>query len=252
MFDSGLSRTSVSSTRVTTQESRGRSIKIFGCMEKELSPLPSLSPRYPRVILRTRWKIVRDLNFFLDKLHRRSECGLHLGAGASRIEGLKNCDLYHPDADEKVDCRDLSRFADASVDLIETHHMIEHLSLADADRAIGEWARVMMPGGFLILTCPDINRVCLMWLSQSIRHAIAFGPRARERASAAREEAMKMLVGPQNYEGMVHQSAYDRQRLVAKLRLAGFIPEFCYTGFPDRPTPSLLVIARRAITTCAS
>jgi hypothetical protein len=48
----------------------------------------------------------------VETLRRNAVQGLHLGCGGTRIEGLINCDLYHPDADAQVDALDLSRFAE--------------------------------------------------------------------------------------------------------------------------------------------
>jgi predicted SAM-dependent methyltransferase len=59
--------------------------------------------------------------------------------GANRLPLLINCDLFNPEADLKADATNLSMFDDGTVDLIESHHMIEHLSFKDADLALTEW-----------------------------------------------------------------------------------------------------------------
>jgi predicted SAM-dependent methyltransferase len=170
-------------------------------------------------------------------MRKRARRGLHLGAAGTKLEGLVNCDLFDPAADRKVDATDLTEFADSSVDLIEHHHMIEHLSLEQVDRALREWARVLVPGGILVMTCPDLLRVCLVYLKHRAINLIR--PRDYEL-----EYVIRMLVGSQEHEGMFHKSHYDARRMRKLLPEHGFCVEFTYP-YPRRMTPSLLVIARR-------
>ncbi len=109
--------------------------------------MPKMRPVvYPQTFLRRRSAVHRDIEQLLRLIRERASVGLHLGAAGSRIPGLINCDLFDPNADRKVDATDLSSFEDGSVDLIEHHHMMEHLSFVQADRALMEWARVLKPG----------------------------------------------------------------------------------------------------------
>ena len=56
---------------------------------------------------------------------------------------------------EVGDCRDLSRFADASVDLVFASNLLEHLDL-DANSALVQHVRrVLRPGGRLLLVQPN-------------------------------------------------------------------------------------------------
>ncbi len=194
---------------------------------------------YPRSFFRRRSAVHRDIGQLLSEIRRRSTLGLHLGAAGTRIPGLVNCDLFDPGADRKIDATDLSSFGDGSVDLIEHHHMMEHLSFVQADRALAEWARVLKPGGFLVVTCPDLLRVC--WLYVKNRGLDLIRPR-----DGAIEYTIKMLVGSQEHEGMFHKTHYDARRMRRLLPGYGFSVDFCYP-YPNRPTPSLLTIARREI-----
>ena len=91
------------------------------------------------------------------------------------------------------------------------------------------------PRGFLVLTCPDITRVCRLWLLESVCH------RARTRP----ERIARMFAGPQIHAGMFHRNVFDARRLSDLLVAQGFSVDFTHTPYPIRPTPSLLVIARR-------
>ena len=54
---------------------------------------------------------------------------------------------------------DMAAVADASMDAIFSSHNIEHLYPFEAPMAVAEFARVLKPDGFLIITCPDLQAV---------------------------------------------------------------------------------------------
>lgn len=150
---------------------------------------------------------------------------------------MVNCDLFDPSADRKVDAIRLDEFDTESVDVIEHHHMIEHLSIEDLNRAVSEWHRVLKNGGRLIFTCPDIARVCRHYLLLKIRGLVSDQTRNTE-------YAIKMLVGSQEHEGMFHKNHFDPGRVRKMFPAFGFQVE-CITAYPMRPTPSMLVVARK-------
>ncbi|HEY3696643.1 class I SAM-dependent methyltransferase [Phenylobacterium sp.] len=57
---------------------------------------------------------------------------------------------------------DLSAVADASVDALFSSHNIEHLYPFEAPVALAEFARVLTPEGFVIVTCPDLQSVAAL------------------------------------------------------------------------------------------
>lgn len=96
---------------------------------------------------------------------------LHVGCGGEYILGRYGFDpeiwqeiRFDIDAECKPDIvgdmRDLSAFADNSVDAIFSSHNIEHLYPHDVLTALKEFCRVLKPEGFLLLSCPDIQPVC--------------------------------------------------------------------------------------------
>lgn len=196
--------------------------------------------RFPATWGGLRPALQRRIDDTLAEMRQRAGLGLHLGAGAVRIPGLLNCDLYDEAAEERVDCLNLSQYADGTVDHIETHHMLEHLDYDEVDRALKEWHRALRPGGKLVLTCPDVTRVAMRWVLLSLWPFRAVANRNGKRAYA-----LKMLYGPQSAPGMVHKSGHDRHTLRSMLGSHGFDVEFSFTPYPRRPTPSLLVVASK-------
>jgi len=86
---------------------------------------------------------------------------LHLGCGAVHQEGFVNVDVKATAATDLVaSACDLSMIGDGTVERIETYHMIEHISEEAAHRAACEWLRVLIPGGALVVECPNLTACC--------------------------------------------------------------------------------------------
>ena len=187
-----------------------------------------------------------ELDRLLSQLRTAAQQGLHLGCGATHLDGMINCDLFHPDADLKIDATDLSGFADGSVDMIETHHMLEHFSIKEAPLALAEWHRALAPGGILVLSCPDLTKVCMKWLMYSLSYPFTrFNKKLADIVDGTRDYIIRMFVGPQDYEGMLHKSAYDKHQLRRLVEASRFEVISLTSGYPARPTPSLFLIARK-------
>jgi SAM-dependent methyltransferase len=58
---------------------------------------------------------------------------------------------------EVGDCTDLSRFGDASFDVVFASNLIEHLDRSQAQRLLAGAARVLRPGGRLVLMQPNFR-----------------------------------------------------------------------------------------------
>jgi SAM-dependent methyltransferase len=187
--------------------------------------------RYPRTWLQPGWLVARRVKRLLTRL-RQSAVVLHLGAGGKRVPGAINCDLYDPGADRQWDATRLTEVPSGSVDVIEHHHLIEHLSAADLTLALAEWARVLKIGGLLVVSAPDLERVLERWLAMSELERWDYG--------------IKMIYGSQEHEGLFHKNGFTPGRLAAVLNSAGFVVEWSYRGFPRRPTPSFILIARNS------
>jgi SAM-dependent methyltransferase len=55
---------------------------------------------------------------------------------------------------------DMSSVPNEGVDAIFSSHNIEHLHHHEHPAAFQEFLRVLKPGGFVVLTCPDLQSVC--------------------------------------------------------------------------------------------
>lgn len=88
--------------------------------------------------------------------------GLDLGCGNEKVwPKCVGIDSGHHfgrgDADIDGDVRDLSLFSDNSLDYIFSSHVLEHIKEEDVPTVLKEWARVLKPGGHLMLYVPSAN-----------------------------------------------------------------------------------------------
>src|SRR5437763_14389901 len=85
---------------------------------------------------------------------------LHIGAGTSPLAGWTNVDILpYPGVDAVLDVTRGLPFE--NVELIFAEHFLEHLSLADALRFIGECRRVLNDDGVLRVSTPNLDWVWL-------------------------------------------------------------------------------------------
>ena len=130
---------------------------------------------------------------------------LHLGCGNKRFEGYINIDWRKTGATDLVcDIRNLP-YNDNSVDLIETYHIIEHLPRRELPKALREWRRVLIPGGKLIIECPDFDKNLQDYLKN-------INP----------EMQLLYIYGRQRFEGDAHYFGYNFERLKNILKACGF------------------------------
>lgn len=221
--------------------SKSPAIKLIAAPREQFSQraAPNMLSRFFKIIT---FKMSIHLRKMVEQ-RRNCTVGLHLGAGGDRIEGLINCDLFDPRADKQVSALDLSDWEDGTVDLIESHHMVEHLSFEEFRAAPAEWHRALRPGGSVVLTCPNITWVCFQVVSFRLLQILC--PRSKKLAAKMAYTRL-MLYGSQVNDGMFHKNAFNRSFMRQELEEAGFQVEKLYTPWPpDRTTPSLLAIARK-------
>lgn len=131
---------------------------------------------------------------------------MNIGAGAKRIKGWISIDLAG-DPDIVADIRTLP-LPDGYADEAMAIHVLEHVYRWDVPAVLGEWKRVLKPGGLLILELPDLIKCCRAVL-----------------AGASDRMGMWGLYGDPGYQDvlMTHKYGYSAEDVKALLRQAGFI-----------------------------
>lgn len=128
---------------------------------------------------------------------------LHLGCGDRNFEGYVNIDLRKTRATDLVcDIKKLP-YPDNSVGLIENYHVIEHLSRHDLPKALKVWYRVLIPGGKLIIECPDFDKAVKEYIEGN-------------------KKRIDNIFGLQRFPGDAHHFGYSFERLGKLLKAVGF------------------------------
>lgn len=119
-----------------------------------------------------------------------------------------------------ADLTDLSAVQTGSVDAVYSSHNIEHLYLHETTVALQEMHRVIRPGGFLLVTLPDLQQVAKL---------IAKGKLSEEiyRSPVGPITPLDMLYGHQasverGNTYMAHKCGFDKHSLSSALLDVGF------------------------------
>ena len=137
---------------------------------------------------------------------------LHLGGWEAKEGWI----IVNVEDREGVDVRstvtDLSMFPDGSAVEIYASHVYEHLGYQDElPKAFAEARRVLMPGGRLRISVPDMEVLCQLFLH----------PNAQ--ASANEQfKIMRMMMGGQMEPFDFHKVGFSHNILVALLKEHGF------------------------------
>ncbi len=70
----------------------------------------------------------------------------------------------------------MSAVESESVDAVFSSHNIEHLYPHDVPVALAEFKRVLNPGGFAVITCPDLQSVCALIADDKLTEAAYTSP----------------------------------------------------------------------------
>lgn len=79
---------------------------------------------------------------------------LNLGCGKRHLAGYTNVDLA-PTADLVADVRAVP-LPDECAEEVLAVHVIEHFYKWEVQPLLAEWRRLLVPGGLLVIECPDI------------------------------------------------------------------------------------------------
>lgn len=165
----------------------------------------------------------------VQRIQDRDCIRLNLGSDRQQISGFLAVD-FRPEVgpDVVADVKDLSMFADDSVEEVLASHVLEHLTWEEGLAALKEWMRVMKPGAMLTVAVPDIVQIYHMmkhgqrWgeyrqpMDQVYVQATAFG--AHLLADAIPE--MRDQYGNVGHQ---HKSIYLYDMLVNRVIEAGYV-----------------------------
>ena len=162
---------------------------------------------------------------------------LNLGCGGKRMEGYVNCDLYQiPGVDEAFSLDNIP-YANGTISAIHSEHALEHLPRAQSHAALREWARVLAPGGELLLKVPDLVGCCAAFVANPhLRWWYDWTIYGKQQGLSGEPDA-----------GQFHQCGYTQELLGNLLAEAGFVVDYneTYDGF-DTPSISVRAVRRRA------
>ncbi len=137
---------------------------------------------------------------------------LHIG-GLGRVEGWEVLDALPGEyVDHLGDARDLSRFADNTFAAVYASHVLEHFDYKDVLREVlGEWYRVLQPGGEIYISVPDMEKLCRLFLDKDKLELLD------------RFMVMRMMFGGHIDEYDYHLVGFDQDILVDFMVGAGFV-----------------------------
>lgn len=137
---------------------------------------------------------------------------LHLGGKHPHPE-WKILDIEpRPEVDIVGDASDLSQFDDNSIEMIYASHILEHFYYGlnyELAFVLAEWYRVLIPGGKLFVSVPNLQTLCWLYCHPSL-------------SVGERFEIMRMIFGGQTNEYDVHKVGFDADILGTFLAETGF------------------------------
>lgn len=144
---------------------------------------------------------------------------LNLGCGHKKLDGFVNVDGYETDRAKPDVVHDLTKplpWGDGEVDEVHAYHVIEHFYRWQVPGIIKDWARVLKPGGLLVLECPCLNKVLGIF-----HHFVTKGEPVDGRLT------MWALYGDPKYEepAMTHRWCYPVNELMSLVEDAGLKAE---------------------------
>lgn len=137
---------------------------------------------------------------------------LHLG-GKEAHPDWKILDIEpRPEVDIIGDAADLSQFADNSVETIYASHILEHFHYGLGNellKTLSEWYRVLQPGGKLMVSVPNLQVLCWLYLNPTLD-------------PMQRIHIMRIMFGGHMNEYDVHRVGFDPEVLALYLQEVGF------------------------------
>lgn len=138
---------------------------------------------------------------------------LDICGGSTKIfKDFLNVDIAPgPRTDIVADIRKPLPFKDGEVEEIISIATLEHLLFEQTNRLIGEFYRILQPGGKLTVAVPDLKKICQAYIGQTASH------------SMINKYIYGELFENSPFEFQCHKSIYDCEVLTMMLKRAGFV-----------------------------
>jgi predicted O-linked N-acetylglucosamine transferase (SPINDLY family) len=115
---------------------------------------------------------------------------------------------------------DMSAVANESVDAVFSSHNLEHLYAHEVPIALAEFYRVLKPGGFALITLPDIQAVAEYVAQGKLEDILYVSPEGPIAAIDILYGQRSAIADGNHF--MAHRTAFTAESLQAKLQQAGF------------------------------
>ena len=160
---------------------------------------------------------------------------LHIG-GTSASPGWEVLNAYPaPYVDHVCNANDLSRFDDDTFAQIYASHVVEHLDYKDELlRTLVEWNRVLVPGGSVLISVPDLDILSSLLLQKN-RFSIAeryFVMRMIFGGHVDRYDYHAVGLNEDFLGSFLHSSGYINIRRVQSLGLFADTSSMVFKGVP--------------------
>lgn len=157
---------------------------------------------------------------------------LHVGCGQARKENMHA--VFHGpewqeirlDIDEsarpdiKGDIRDMPDVQTESMDAVYSSHNVEHVYAYEVPIVLGEFHRTLKPGGYAVITLPDIQSVAFAVANGKLEDALYQSPAGPITPLEIMYGLNNALKVGQHY--MAHKTAFTANSLARKMLDAGF------------------------------
>ena len=90
---------------------------------------------------------------------------LNIGCGHNYHPDWINLDLYRSQFVKYHNIKNKLPFSSDSVDVVYHSHVLEHINKFEAEKFIADCFRVLKPGGIIRVVIPDLEQICLEYLS---------------------------------------------------------------------------------------
>lgn len=144
--------------------------------------------------------------------------GEFFAAGAWRELRLDIDPAVSPDVVSSI--TDMRAVADASVDAVWSAHNVEHLFPHEVPAALAEFRRVLRPGGFALITLPDLQQVAELVARDALDRPAYLSPMGPITPLDMLYGHGASLAGGNGFMG--HRTGFTARTLEAALLAAGF------------------------------